>query len=347
MRIAYILPSLRNQGPIIVAKNLSDYLVEWGHVVDVYYFDEVPSSMAFKCSVTQISMKKAINFDDYDIIHSHCMRPDIYVVRWKKYIHKAKTVSTLHQDTYCSFCYQYNIVFSYLFTRYWCQKQSKFDAVISISNQLRDSYKKLIKAPLTTIYNGCSVRMDGVVNSQIINAIKSLQQKYKIIGTYAYVTRRKGLEQVINALSDLCDYAFVIIGEGPDIIHLKQQVLSLKISDRVLFFPYQKNPCNYLLYFDIYAMPSYSEGFGLAMIEAALAKRSIVCSNIPSFHEIFQDGEVCFFELDNISSLKNALVKAFKNREEYGGRAYVRAINRFTTQKMVENHLRFYQSLLK
>ena len=53
------------------------------------------------------------------------------------------------------------------------------------------------------------------------------------------------------------------------------------------FSSYQKNPCNYLPYFDVYVMPSYSEGFGLAMVEAALARRAIVCSDIPSFHEIF------------------------------------------------------------
>ena len=347
IKIAYILPSLRNQGPIIVAKNLADHLMKWGHTVDVYYFDELPSVMEFSCPTIHISMKEPIDFDKYDIVHSHCFRPDIYVVKWRKHIHRARVVSTLHQDTYRSFCYRYNSIFSYLFTRYWCRKQSRLDGIISISNQLRDIYKKRIKAPITTIYNGCNIKTDEDIDSRIVDSIGKLKLKYKIVGTYAYVTRRKGLEQIIQSLSYLPDYAFVIIGEGPDIENLKQKAQSHCVSDRVLFFPYQMNPCNYLLYFDVYAMPSYSEGFGLSMVEAALAKKAIVCSDIPSFHEIFSSEEACFFELDNMDSLQKAIDAAFKNKERYGELAYTRAMAEFTTQKMAENHLEYYKSILK
>ena len=43
-------------------------------------------------------MKTLIDFEQYDIIHSHCLRPDMYIARWKKKINRAKLVSTLHQD---------------------------------------------------------------------------------------------------------------------------------------------------------------------------------------------------------------------------------------------------------
>jgi hypothetical protein len=43
-------------------------------------------------------------------------------------------------------------------------------------------------------------------------------------------------------------------------------------------------------------MPSYSEGFGLAMVEAALAQKKsiVVLELLPSLHEIFSENEVCF-----------------------------------------------------
>ena len=81
MKIAYILPSLRNQGPVIVVKNIVDYLVEWGVEIDVFYFDDFPSAMYFNCPVKKISMKTCIDFEQYDIVHSHCLRPDIYVAK--------------------------------------------------------------------------------------------------------------------------------------------------------------------------------------------------------------------------------------------------------------------------
>ena len=347
MKIAYILPSLRNQGPIIVAKNLADYLVVWGHTVDVYYFDELPSAMEFSCPTIHISMKEPIDFDKYDIVHSHCLRPDMYVVKWKKHIHRARIVSTLHQDTYRNFYYRYNLILSYLFMRYWCYIQSKFDGIISISNRLKVLYEKRIKVPMTTIHNGCIVNLDGMTDERALKNILNMRKKYKLLVTYAFITRQKGLEQVIKILPNFFDYAFVIIGEGPDLENLKQMSHNIGVSDRVLFIPYQKNPCNYLPYFDVYVMPSYSEGFGMAMVEAALAKKAIVCSDIPSFHEIFSREEACFFELDNMDSLQKAIDAAFKNKERYGELAYTRAVTEFTTQKMAENHLEYYMNLVE
>ena len=345
MKIAYILPSLRNQGPIIVAKNLVDYLVEWGHVVDVYYFDEFLSAMNFKCPTRQITMKQAIDFDNYDIVHSHCLRPDMYLYKWRKHIQKAKVVSTLHQDTFRTFRYQYNSLYSYIVTKYWCHLYSRFDGVISISNQLKDCYKKQISAPMTTIYNGCAINIGGKVDENMVSDILKLKVKYKILGTYAYITRRKGLNQVLSVLSSLKNFAFVIIGEGPDVENLKQMSSMLGVSERVLFFPYQKNPCNYLPYFDVYVMPSYSEGFGMAMVEAALAGKSIVCSNLPSFHEIFSETDVSFFELDNIESLLNAVQIAFEKKDQKGKLARVKSVKNFSVEGMVENYLQYYESL--
>lgn len=345
MKILYILPSLRNQGPIVVVKNLTDYMVKWGHEVVVFYFDEF-EPMPFKCPTKRISIKEPIDFDYFDIVHSHCFRPDIYVARWKNKIHKAKIVTTLHQDTYQSFHYKYNAFLSWIFTKYWCSKQSKFDGVISISEQLKNAYKSKISVPITTVYNGCSINIVGNIDTNVLERIIRLREDYKILGTYAFVTRRKGLEQIIHVLPRLKDYAFIIIGEGPDIINLKSLAIQLNVSNRVLFLPYQKNPYKFLPYFDVYVMPSYSEGFGLAMVEAALAEKSIVCSNIPTFHEIFNENEASFFNLDDIDSLYNAITRAIDGKLNYGMLAYKRANENFTAQKMTENYLKFYQKIM-
>ena len=344
MKIAFILPSLINNGPIVVVNNVVKYLKSYVEQIDVYYFDATPA-MDFDCPVYKIRMNQAIDFDKYDIIHSHCLRPDKYVIKWRKKIKNAKIITTLHQDTFRSFQYQYNIALAYLFTRYWCHLQSKFDGVISISNQLKDGYQSYIHSKLTTIYNGCIINEDSNLDASIISKQMEVKEKYKLLGTYAFVTRRKGLEQILKALIELPDYAFMIIGDGPDIARLLLLSKQTGISDRVYFIPYQKKPYNYLANIDVYVMPSYSEGFGLSMVEAALAKKSIVCSELPSFHEIFNNDEACFFELDNIDSLKRSIILAYENKLKLGERAYNKASDMFTAQRMAENHLKYYQNL--
>ena len=105
MKIAYIVPSLQPTGPIILVQSLSKYLGECGCDIDIYYFDGNTKQLDFACKTYQIAFSDPIDFDSYDIVHSHCFRADLYVNKHKKLIHTAKTLSTLHQDTYISFTY--------------------------------------------------------------------------------------------------------------------------------------------------------------------------------------------------------------------------------------------------
>lgn len=347
MKIAYIIPSLRQTGPIVVVHSLCQNLTKLGISIDVYYFDPI-CEMDFCCPTHQIQFEETIEFDNYDIIHSHCLRPDKYLYKWKNRIKRAKIITTLHQDTYASFRYDYNFILSYLFTRYWCFMQSKFDGIISISNQLKNSYKKYYKNNITTIYNGVSIDKPQDLNNNILQQIQLLKKEgFCVLGTYAYVVKRKGIHQVLEALKKNKQYAFVIIGNGPEIENLKNITYKNNISNRVLFIPHVNQPYLYLKDIDIYIMSSYSEGFGLAMVEAALSHKPIVCSNIPSFHEIFEDNEAVFFELNNIESLIAAIEKVRSNISVYSIKTYNRANNYFTDYIMAQKHIEYYLKVLK
>ncbi|SCY84913.1 glycosyltransferase family 4 protein [Flavobacterium anhuiense] len=347
MKIAFILPSLVNKGPIIVVHNIVKNLKKSVDLIDVYYFDESNSSLNFECDIYQISKTQFIDFDKYDIIHSHTLRSDLYVYKWKNKIKKAKILTTIHQDTFASFSIRYNRFISSIITLYWCYVQRQFDGVVAISNQLKNKYNKLLSGKITTIYNGCDIT-EAKTQIEIENLIRQYKNhKYKVLGAYATITQGKGLLQIVKVLDLLPDYVFVLIGEGPYLETIKSYVEKFKLSNQVLFIPYIEAPYSYLSLMDVYMMPSYSEGFGLAMVEAALAKKSIVCSNIPSFNEIFNSDEVCFFELDNLNSLRNSIKTAYLERLQRGERANSKVTMFFTAEKMAENHLLYYKKLLK
>lgn len=347
MKIAYFVPSLDAKGPIFVVKSLSDLLINKGHEIIIYYFDD-KKKINFNCKTEKISIDQKIDFDYFDILHSHCLRPDIYLSKWKSHIKKAKIISTLHQDTYQSFKYDYNVLLAKLFTIYWCHIQSKFDMVISISNQLRNLYNQKIKTELVTIYNGCEIQLNNDYKSEYTNIISQKKNEgYNIIGTYAYVTKRKGLDQIIKALPILENCIFVIIGDGPEIMNLKALAKKLSVDKRVIFVPHQDKPYNYLSYIDVYVMPSYSEGFGLAMVEAAFAKKAIICSDLPSFHEIFPNGEALFFKFNNALSLKDQISESLDNKEKFGNSAFNRVNNCFRTDIMADHYEFLYRKLIQ
>ncbi|RXM46305.1 glycosyltransferase, partial [Flavobacterium sp. YO12] len=153
-----------------------------------------------------------------------------------------------------------------------------------------------------------------------INELK--ERELVIIGSYAALNKRKGIDQIVRLLDIRDDLSLVFIGEGKEIKNLQYLAQSLGVADRLVFLPYTLKPYGYVHLFDIYAMPSRSEGFGLALVEAALTKTSIICSDIPVFHEIFNEDEVSYFKLEDIDSLNVAVTEALNKRSLKSNNAF-------------------------
>ena len=92
---------------------------------------------------------------------------------------------------------------------------------------------------------------------------------------------------------------------------------------------------------DIYAMISRSEGFCIALVEAACYGRKIVCADIPGMREKFSDEEVTYFDVDSPQALAEAIVAA-QQHEEKGLKAKTIAEERFSTERMYEHYIGVY-----
>lgn len=132
MKILYVLPSLANTAPIAVALQLVNACIRVGYSVEVAYFDNI-IELEFPCYTFKIKMKDNMDFDRYDIIHSHMRRPDKYVAIHRKSIAKAITVSTIHCDIFDDLKYSYGSFIAYIYTKIWIEKLKKFDYTVQVS----------------------------------------------------------------------------------------------------------------------------------------------------------------------------------------------------------------------
>jgi len=347
MKIAYIIPSLLNKGPIIVAHTLVCNLVDKVELIDVYYFDEI-YGIDFPCNTIKINLKSPIKFDDYDIIHAHMLRPDRYISKWKHKIKKAKTVTTLHQDIFGSIKLNDSYIKALILSPIWYSFMRKFDCSVPISNELYLKYKRKIPNLSFAIHNGISINYQPKQFEEIIESrLQDFKMNdYKIISTYCTIFKSKGIDQLLKLTKARKDIVTIIIGEGPEKNNLQKLTEEYYISDRVFFLPYAKNPYNFLKLADIYVMPSRNEGFGLALIEVAFTKTPIICSDIPIFHEIFNSEEALFFELDNINSLSSAVDKCIAEKESLIKNAYNRVSKHFSGAVMANKYYEVYKKLI-
>ena len=66
MKIAFIVPSLINKGPIIVVDTLVRNLINQVEKVDLFYFDK-KYGIDFCCQTYRIDFDTPISFDNYDM----------------------------------------------------------------------------------------------------------------------------------------------------------------------------------------------------------------------------------------------------------------------------------------
>ena len=350
MRIAILIPSLANKGPVIVAKDLSRFFVENRCDCHVYYFDEI-KGLDFPCQCTKIGFFENVDFSQYDIVHVHCLRPMLYAYLHRSQLKKSnvKVVATLHQPiTKQAFViggYNPLLASCIAYVNKIAYNSTDCNVVLSgIQHQLANG---ILKNKIEIINNGRNVSCAEIKNLENKRLIEEFSAKYKILGSASVITKGKGLDQVVNALTKLKDFAFVCVGDGPELSALKSLAIKNGVEDRCLWLGYQSDAANYYQYFDLFVMTTHSEGFPLALIEAAGNRTASVLSNIEILRQIIPADCAVFYELDNIESLSAAIVEAYNHKDELSSKIYNHYINNLTADIMGKKYFSLFENIKK
>lgn len=346
IKVAIIIPRIANLGPVIVIQNLVNSLINYKNIsIRLFYLDsKVDSSVMISVPVERLNTKK-FRFNDYDIIHTNGIRPDLfgYLNRKKIKYH----ISTIHNFVFEDLAFTYNRIISLLFGNIWLILWKKADKLVCVSNTMKIYYGKwFLPEKLTVIHNGISETDNSILaENDVIQSINHFRAKgLKIVGSAGILTKRKGIDQVLNLVAADIALAAVIIGEGKELSNLIDLCEKLNISDRCKICGFRSNAAVYFRHFDFFIMPSRSEGFGLSLVEAVQHRIPIICSDLAVFKELFHEDEVTFFKIGNQGSLSDALKTAFETGHEKAERAYTIYKNNYTASIMAEHYYELYKS---
>lgn len=221
------------------------------------------------------------------------------------------------------------------------------DCTVQIADYLLELYRKDFSYNYL-IYNGVKIYSEiEQSHTDIISKIDELKKdNQNIILTYSGIVKRKGLYQIIKVLKKIENFSYICIGDGPEKKKLQRLVTKSNLQNKVFFYDFIKKPYLLIDYVDIFAIPSFSEGFSLALLEAGLQGASVVCSEIPSFTKSFTADEVTFFHLKNISSLKNAFNEALINKQLKKENLKEKIISKYNQEIMLSKYEQLYINLL-
>ncbi len=177
------------------------------------------------------------------------------------------------------------------------------------------------------------------------------QQSELIIGGVGRLDAMKGYDILLRAIAQLEGVRVVILGEGGHRTTLEKLANELKVSDRVFLPGWVDNPRAYLPTFDIFAMPSRSEGFPLAVVEAMLAACPVVATRVGSIPEAVIDGETGLLidknDVDGLASALRRLKDDPELRLRLGQRGREVAQGSFTVDVMVKRYESLWRDLVE
>ncbi len=234
---------------------------------------------------------------------------------------------------------------------------------VTVSDDLRQQISRAEKRPhelIRTIHNGSD---HSRFNMPFDRGRKleelGLNRDACIIGTIGNIRPIKGLQYLIAAAARISAFfpetEYLIVGGDATLCDdykelLRALIIESGLQTKVHFLGPRQDIAELLLLLDVFVLPSLSEGFSNALIEAMHAGKSIVATNVGGNSEAIEDGRTgILVPAENAEDLAAALTKLLSNPAEasrLGLAAKNRARTLFSTDTMVRAYESMYLSLL-
>jgi glycosyltransferase involved in cell wall biosynthesis len=168
-------------------------------------------------------------------------------------------------------------------------------------------------------------------------------------GTIAELHKIKGLDILLNAWAIFIQNyqaKLVIYGSGEEKDNLIKLANDLNISNSVIFKGFVDNARSQLSTFDIFLIPSRSEGLPYAILEAGAVELPVIATNVGGIPEIIVDEKNgLLVKKENASQLVQAMIRLMDNkelREKLGTNLKHTVATKFSFDSMIRQTFELY-----
>lgn len=172
---------------------------------------------------------------------------------------------------------------------------NKSDFVTSVSNSLREATYRLfdINKEIYVIPNFIEIEEIPLDDKSFCQRSVLAATNEKIITHISNFRKVKNIPDVIKvfyAIQKEIPSKLMMVGEGPEKIIAEKLCEDLAISDKVIFFGNSNDINQILKYSDLFLLPSETESFGLAALEAMAFSVPVISSNSGGIPEVNEEG---------------------------------------------------------
>ena len=298
-----------------------------------------------------LAMARLIRREHVDLIHSHLPGQNFYSCAVGRLV-RCKVIATYHgaieltQTKGLRGAIQIG----------WVRRSA--DAVVVVCDYVGAMLRDIgfPAAKIVRIYNGIDVdrfhiRGDGRLKGQL-----GLSNGTKIVGTVANLRQSKGYQFLVEAARKVIDtnpdVCFVAVGDLDPVLAkpVKELIARLDLQNHFVLLGFRKDVPELLSEFDIFVLPSVSEGFPLVALEAMASARPSVLTRSGGPQEIVDDGLTGYLvpPADSTALAEGicALLRDPQRSAAFARDSRARVETAFTTKKMIQQYEQLYERLI-
>lgn len=319
------------------------------YVKEYPLFHYQPYELALSSKIVEVVKKFKI-----DIIHAHYAIPHAYAGYMAKQILKSEgidisIVTTLHgtditlvgNHPYYKTAVNFSLNASDSVTS--VSKSLKKDTLnfFEISKEIEVipnfiDLKKYKKEP----FGPCKRTMIAPQGESIITHVSNFRK----------VKRIQDVIQIFDKIHEIKPSKLVMAGDGPEREEAEFLVQKLKLSDDVIFLGNYLNINEILCFSDLFLLPSESESFGLAALEAMAMGVPVISTNAGGLPEVNKNGFSGYLsEIGNVEEMAQNALSILENNEiltKFKEQAREQA-SVFDENKIIPIYEKLYENVLK
>jgi N-acetyl-alpha-D-glucosaminyl L-malate synthase BshA len=170
------------------------------------------------------------------------------------------------------------------------------------------------------------------------------------VSNFRPVKRIMDVVEVFEKLIAKVPARLVMIGDGPDRSKAEAYCRAHHLRDRVSFLGNVANLEEVLGGCDLFLLPSETESFGMAALEAMTSEVPVIATNAGGLPEVVVDGETGYLlPIGDVNGMAERAIEILSDDElqrRMGKRARTLAVDRFDDQKIVPYYRELYERVM-
>jgi L-malate glycosyltransferase len=309
-------------------------------------FDHFPYTLALASKQHEVVLR-----EELDLLHVHYAIPHAttaYLAReMLKRERPVQVITTLHGTDITLVGQEASF---YAITKFSIEQS---DGVTAVSNYLRDETYRAFGCGM------CDIRVvPNFVNLQEYRPGepgcrgKVAPEGHKVVShvsNFREVKRVKDVIRVFARIRRAMPATLVMIGDGPERVDAENEARDLAVMDDVRFLGRLDSVASLLQASDLFILPSQTESFGLAALEAMACGAPVVASRAGGLPEVIDDGVNGILEpVGSVEAMGRRAVELLREPEKYAAMraAAIAKAEQFSANTIVPMYEAFYGEVL-